>query len=73
MTEHRNITDKVKKPKQQVSMISTKEPLYKKKYHAAHQLYPKITGEGGGLSSAPHKPGGGDGAIPTECSQMTKC
>lgn len=46
MTEHRNITDRVEKPKQQVS-ISTKEPLYKKKYHAAHQLYPKIM-EGGG-------------------------
>lgn len=47
MTEHRNITDRVEKPKQQVSMISTKEPLYKKEYHAAPQLYPKITGGGG--------------------------
>lgn len=28
-------------------MISTKKSLYKKKYHAAHQLYPNITGEGG--------------------------
>lgn len=34
-------------------MISTKEPLYKKKYHAAHQLYPKITG-GRGVGSAQH-------------------
>lgn len=75
MTEHRNITDTVKKPKKQVSMNSTKEPLYKKKYHAAHQLYPKImgVGEGEGGEAQLCTPLGHrrDGAKPTGCSQGT--
>lgn len=41
-------------------MTGTKGPLYKKKYHAAHQLYPKIPGWGaGGLALHTHPQDGG--------------
>lgn len=46
-------------------MTGTKGPLYKKKYHAAHQLYPKIPGWGaGGLALHTHPQDGVGGSHP---------
>lgn len=44
-------------------MNSTKKPLYKKKYHAAHQLYPKTRG-GAQLCAPPPTPGAGGRSSP---------
>lgn len=51
----------MEKPKKQVSMNSTKKPLYKKKYHAARQLYPKTRGLGSAHPPRPAPPSPGRG------------